>query len=145
MPRYDYECPGCGRGTEVTCRMSERPETVLCACGGAMGNVIRPTPNIFVKGADYEFKREHIVGNNGAVVGRTAEQQHAMYQRQIGEWKKAKDARKRSGKASKGGVEVIGVMPGEMVDSIGYQEGDKEAVVKDPIPFMKATGTYFGE
>ena len=36
-------------------------------------------------------------------------------------------------------------MPGEMADSIGEHEGDKEAVIKDPIPFLKKTGLYSGD
>ena len=42
MPSYDYECPSCGKVTEVIHKISESPE-VKCACGTVMKK--RFTPN----------------------------------------------------------------------------------------------------
>jgi hypothetical protein len=35
MPTYVFKC-GCGKTREVVCMISDRPEELLCGCGGAM-------------------------------------------------------------------------------------------------------------
>lgn len=146
MPRYDFECGACGNRAEHIFTMSSRPESVACPCGGVAANVITGTPNVFMRFSEYQFRRECVVGNNGKLVGRSAEQQHAGYEKQIGEYRTMHNRRKRGfgkGGAATNGFEVVGVMPGEMVDSIGQQEGDKEAVLKDPETFLRKTGLHF--
>jgi putative FmdB family regulatory protein len=148
MPRYDFVCGACSVRVEHIFAMSARPETLTCECGGEARHTIVGTPNVFMRGAPYEFRRDKVVGNNGALVGRSAEKQHRIYQQMHDQAKKANDRRKRGlGKhgASVEGLEVLGVMPGEMVDSIGQQEGDKEIVSKDPEYFLRKTGLHLGD
>lgn len=145
MPRYDFVCGACGVRAEHIFTMSARPDSLACACGGEARHVIVGTPYVFVRGAEYEFRRDCVVGNNGVLAGRTAEQQHRGYQQTIGQLKAAHQRRKRGLSkhgASVNGFEVVGVMPGEMADSIGQQEGDKEAVAKDPEFFLRKTGLH---
>lgn len=149
MPRYDFECGACGDRAEHIFAMSSRPDAVPCRLCGAMArNVITGTPNVFMRFTEVEFRRDKVVGNNGALVGRSAEAQHRGYQKAIGEFKKANDRRRRGVSkhgASVDGVRVLGVMPGEMVDSIGQQEGDKEAVTKDSEFYLRKTGLWMGD
>lgn len=142
MARYDFECD-CGRRLEHQCSMSERPESLPCDCGGRMVQVIKAVPYVYTRFAEYQFRPDSIVGNNGVLAGRDAQQQHEGYRKQIEALKTAHGRRSRSGSrhgCSVDGVRVAGVMPGEMADSIGQQEGDKEAVYKDPDYWFKATG-----
>lgn len=108
-----------------------------------MVQVIKSVPYCYTRFAEYQFRRDSIVGNNGVLAGRSAYQQHEGYRKQVEAIKTARNRRSRSlGKngSSVDGIRVAGVMPGEMADSIGQQEGDKEAVYKDPDYWFKATG-----
>ncbi len=148
MPRYDFECQGCGRRQERIFTMSSRPPAVPCACGLEAIQVILSVPESWVKNRPYEFRKDKIVGNNGKLAGRTAQQQHEGYRRHFdGIATKVKRLNRSGGRRSKdaGGFQYLGGMPGEMADSIGQQEGDKEAVAKDPVGFLKKTGLYVGE
>jgi putative FmdB family regulatory protein len=149
MPRYDYECESCGHRQEHACTMSARPDRIPCSCGKAARQIIAAVPYSFVRGAEYEFDPAKVVGNNGVLAGRSLEQQHAGYRKIFDALKTSKQRRKRSlgkgGDSVDGGIRILGYMPGEMVDSIGQQEGDKEAVAKDPEHFMRATGMWLGD
>ncbi len=127
--------------------MSARPSSVPCSCGAEAPQVIVPS-YAYVKDRPYEFDPKWVVGNNGKLAGRSAEQQHEGYRRHFDAIKTNIKRMNRSGsKRSKdaGGFQYLGGMPGEMADSIGQQEGDKEAVAKDPVGFLKKTGLYVGE
>ena len=148
MPTYEYECQSCGRQQEQWFSMASRPGSVPCSCGLEAVQVILTVPESFMRFRPYEFRRDKVVGNNGKKYGRTAEQQHEGYQRHFGNVRKNVRALKRSLSGSRhdaGGVRYLGGMPGEMADSIGQQEGDKQAVSKDPETWFKKTGMYIGE
>lgn len=47
MPRYDYECDFCGFIEEVTCKVDDRPDSIICPqCGGNLYRIIVGTQNI---------------------------------------------------------------------------------------------------
>lgn len=146
--RYDYLCESCGVLQEVTCSMSDRKDAVPCACGGTASQYFGNVPYAFMRFRPYEFNPAKVVGNNGAAFGRTADQQHARYKHYFESVKKQCKQRNRSlskNRFDEQGVRWMGGMPGEMVDSIGQQEGDPEVVSKDPEHFLKATGLHYEE
>jgi putative FmdB family regulatory protein len=148
MPTYDYECQKCGHQQEQWFSMADRPSSVPCPCGKKAIQVILEAPESFVRFRPYEFDPKKVVGNNGKSKGRSAAKQHEGYRRHFDGV--AKNVRRANRSASKsahsgGGFQYLGGMPGEMYDSIGQQEGDKEAVAKDPVSFLKKTGMYVGE
>jgi putative FmdB family regulatory protein len=148
MPTYEYLCDACGRHQEQWHTMPARPAKVPCPCGAEAPQAILTVPEAFMRHRDYAFDRTKIVGNNGARFGRNVEQQHAGYRKHMDAMHKRIRGLNRSMSKNRhdlGGIRYVGSMPGEMVDSIGYQEGDKEAVVKDPETFLKKTGLYVGE
>lgn len=148
VPTYDYQCLKCGARQEIRCSMSERMPSVACHCGGTAEQIIIAVPESFVRFRPYEFRRDKVVGNNGRLVGRSAEAQHEAYRRHYEGIRKNIKRLNRSGRRnafSTDGWQYLGGMPGEMADSIGQQEGDKQAVVKDPVTFLKKTGMYVGE
>lgn len=120
--------------------MAAMPDSIDCACGGCAARIIS-MPQAFVKDREYTFDPSARVINYGRYAGRSVEQQHRMYQRQIQEMHNLK----RQAKGSKKGIEWLGTMPGEMASTIGLQEGDPEAVAKDPVKFLKKTGLYAGD
>lgn len=148
MPTYEYECEGCGEQQEKWFSMSARPSYVPCSCGLQAKQVILSVPDSFVRFREYQFDPKKKVGNNGKKYGRTVEQQHAAYQKKFAQiHKNVREANRSLSKnrLSSNGIQYLGGMPGEMADSIGQQEGDKEAVAKDPGHFLKKTGLYVGE
>lgn len=142
MPRYDYECGTCGRREERVFSMADMPGSIPCPCGVDAPRVIDTLPESFVANREYVFDKRKNVRNFGYKYGRTDQQQHEHYRQYFDEIKK----RKRETRSSKKGLEMewVGGMPGEMVDSIGQHEGDPEAVLKDPVKFLKKTGLYDG-
>lgn len=142
MPTYEFECRECGVLHEHVCSFSSKPSQLDCSCGGQAESIISQNDNGgFVSNRDYEFGKENCVVNFGAEYGRSVQQQHAGYQKYFGELKQRKRQLKRQGGLNKG-LEWIGGMPGEMFDTIGLQEGDPEAVSKDPETFLKKTGMH---
>lgn len=140
--RYDFECEKCSLVFEHSCSMSERPESLPCQCGGEARQIIIAVPYSCVRFAPYEFDKSKNVRSNGALFGRTDEQQHEHYRRSFDMQRKlVAQERRKPGKDD--GFEYLGGMPGEMVDSIEEKEG-KEAVAKDPVTFLKQTGMYMG-
>lgn len=93
---------------------------------------------------EYRYDPRKSMGNNGAKVGRTPQQQHRGYER-IFETQRQLVQDKRAKGQEKDGFQYLGGMPGEMHDAICDQEGDKTVVQRDPIPFLKANGLYMGE
>ena len=145
MPTYEFECRACERVTEAVFSMSGKPDSVACSCGGRAVSIISRSAgsNSFVKDKPFEFDKSKNVMSFGRQFGRTDKQQHEVYANYIEDMKKAKRAAKSSGR--KQDIEWLGTMPGEMVDSIGQHEGDKEAVAKDPVSYLKKTGLYQGD
>lgn len=143
MPTYDYECSRCGRLDEQTFAITAMPQTVPCPCGHEAVRAFRRAPAFFAKNTEYVFDKAKCVMSNGRRFGRTDQQQHEIYRRTF-------DAMKRNQKKLKASkrkheIEWLGGMPGEMADSICEHEGDKQAVYKDPLPFLKKTGLYAGD
>ena len=143
MPRYDYGCEKCGHREERVFSMRDMPQGVPCPCGEWATRVIDSVPEAFVANRAYQFDRGKNVRSFGADYGRTDQQQHDHYRQYFDDIKKRKRALGTSKRKHE--IEWIGGMPGEMVDSIGMHEGDKEAVVKDPVSFLKKTGLYDGD
>lgn len=148
MPTYEFECQGCGLQQEKHFSMAARPSSVPCPCGLEAVQVILTVPEAFMRFRPYEFNAKTRVGNNGKKFGRSAEQQHDGYRKHYDGLHK--NIRRLNRMPSKrrldcGGFQYLGGMPGEMADSIGQQEGDKEAVVKDPETWLRKTGLYVGE
>ncbi len=143
MPRYDYGCETCGWREEKVFSMAAMPSTVPCPCGQEAVRVIDSVPEGFVTDREYIFDKGNCVQGFGKDYGRTDQQQHKHYQEYFGDIKRRK--RKLSASQRKNGLEWVGGMPGEMVDSIGLHEGDPEAVLKDPVKFLKKTGLYDGD
>tara|TARA_R110002126_G_scaffold291760_1_gene457031 strand:- start:22577 stop:22948 length:372 start_codon:yes stop_codon:yes gene_type:complete len=123
--------------------MADMPSTVECACGSDAVRVIDRAPESFVANREYTFDKGNCVQGFGKDYGRSDAEQHRHYEQYFGDIKKRK--RKLSSKQKDSGMEWIGGMPGEMVDSIGLHEGDPEAVLKDPKTFLKKTGLYDGD
>lgn len=144
--RYDYLCEGCGRVTEVTCPMAERPAQLDCQCGAVARQAILTVPQSFVRNRPYEFKADKTVRHFGHRFGRTEQQQHEGYRQRLDAQRKHVKQRKRSlSKESKNGFEYLGGAPMEMVHAVGRHEGDPEAFHKDPVTFLKKNDLYFGE
>ena len=143
MPRYDYQCTNCESLEERVFSMASMPQSVVCHCGSDSVGVITSAPQSFVANREYVFDKAKCVQGFGKDYGRTDAEQHRHYQEYFGDIKKRKA--KLSSKQKGQGLEWIGGMPGEMVDSIGLHEGDPEAVVKDPTTFLKKTGLYAGD
>lgn len=145
MPRYDYECRCCGHREEHFFSMADMPSTVACeACGQESPRSIS-VPESFVRNREYVFNPAKCVRSNGRLVGRSDQQQHELYRKWFDGMRTRQRDLKRSHSKNKHEIQWIGGMPGEMADSIGEHEGDKEAVYKDPIPFLKKTGLYAGD
>lgn len=128
--------------------MAEMPSTLSCQCGAEMHRVILEVPEAFMRFRPYEFRRDKVVGNNGKKFGRDVDQQHAGYERHFAQIKKNIGRMNRGFSKNRhdaGGFRYLGGMPGEMADSIAAQEGDKEAVSKDPETWLKKTGMWVGE
>ena len=126
--------------------MSSRPDAVECPECGASAVVVISQNRMpcYVKDSEYVFDPAARVVNFGKDYGRSVEQQHQHYKDYIKDIKDRKEALRSSGKKHRG-LEWIGTMPGEMADTIGMQEGDPEAVSKDPVTFLKKTGLYEGD
>ena len=142
--RYDYECQHCGRRQEISCSMSARTETVPCQCGLEAISIITAVPECFVRFREYQFDKAKNVGSSGRIYGRSDAEQHEHYKQAFDRQRSQAKAERRGFSKAKGQCEWIGGMPGEMVDSIGEHEGDPEAVIKDPVTFLKKTGLYAG-
>lgn len=145
MPTYEFECERCGRAEEGVFAMSSMPDSVPCPCGSAARRVVSLNRNaVFVKDRPYEFRQDRCVQSFGRKYGRANPlKQHDNYVRYFDDIKKRK--REISTSKNKHEMEWLGGMPGEMVDSISLHEGDKESVVKDPVKWLKKTGTYHGD
>ena len=76
--------------------------------------------------------------------GRSAKREERHYEKVIETQRSLVKERRKSGKERQDGWTFEGIMPAPMATSIGHKEGDIEAVLKDPVPFLKATGTYMG-
>lgn len=142
--RYDYECGSCGLVWEHSCPMSQRPDTLACKCGGTARQVILSVPHCHVKFGEYRYNKAKNVPSMGARFGRSPEQQHETYRRIFDAQRKQVAAERRS-LSKKDGVQYLGGMPAEMAMSIGEHENDPEAVMKDPVPFLKMNGLYMGD
>lgn len=143
MPLYDYECGTCGLREEKVFSMADMQSEIDCPCGQKAVRVIDSVPDSFVANREYVFDKGNCVQGFGKDFGRTDAQQHKHYQEYFAAIKKRKRSLTRNQK--KQGLEWVGGMPGEMVDSIGLHEGDPEAVVKDPKTFLKKTGLWEGD
>lgn len=143
MPTYAYKCGECGCRREIVSSMATRPETVTCECGKEAERAFDAMPHVAMVNSEYEFRPENRVVNFGKKYGRTAQQQHEHYREYFSDIKKRKRALQSSAKKHQG-LEWIGGMPGEMADTIGMQEGDPEAVAKDPETYLKKTGMWDG-
>lgn len=144
--RYDFECATCRIRWEITCRMSERPASLPCQCGGEAVQIITSVPEVMVKGVPYKFDPKKNVDNFGKSFGRTNEQQHEGYRQAFDMQRKLVHERKRSlSKKSDDDPVYLGGMPVEMVLSIGQKEGDPEIAFKDPEYFLKTNNLHMGE
>lgn len=144
MPRYDYTCEQCMRTEEVFSSFADfRPEIQCPACGGTAANRITGGAAAMVRGfAEYRFRPDKgIVGHSGYKRGRSAKTQERHYEQVLGAHQKMVKEKKSM---TKDGWEMLGTMPCEMHDSICNHEGDKNVVMQDPVPFLKATGTFTG-
>lgn len=143
MPTYDYKCGSCGSAFEQFARFADYKPQVACECGATAERLFVPTRDVVVKGiAEYRFNPTKNV-QVSKKWGRSARQEERNYEKVIETQRQLVKAKRAAGK-ERDGWEHLGTMPAPMVDSIGRHEGDKEAVLKDPIPFLKATGTYMG-
>jgi hypothetical protein len=124
--------------------MSERKSVLPCPCGGEAQQIITAVPEVLVRFRPYEFNKAKNVRSNGYHFGRTDEQQHEQYRRVVETQRKLVERRNRD-LGKKDGFEFLGVMPGEMADSIDENEGTKETVVRDPVTWLKKTGLYMGK
>lgn len=123
--------------------MASMPSTIDCPCGSQAGRVIDCVPESYVANREYTFDKGNCVQGFGKDYGRTDQQQHRHYESYFADIRSRK--RKLTAGQKKQGLEWVGGMPGEMVDSIGMHEGDPEAVLKDPVTFLKKTGLYDGD
>lgn len=144
MPTYDYRCPACGSAFERVSSFKDYQSLVGCECGQIAERVFTPNVNVVVKGmGEYKFDPRKCV-TTIPKYKRSAEREMIHNEKVISTQRELTKARRAAGR-EKDGHEFLGCMPATMADSIGLHEGDKEAVYKDPIPFLKATGTYMGK
>jgi putative FmdB family regulatory protein len=40
MPIYEFKCEECGQVSEIICRLSDKPRTLKCVCGGVADSFI---------------------------------------------------------------------------------------------------------
>lgn len=150
-----YHCK-CGKGTSLLVPQAQEPPALRCPCGAENRwtrisyapppEHVAAGPHVFVKGfasTEYRYDPRKSMGNNGAKFGRTPEQQHRNYERIFATQRKLVEERRAAGK--EGDWEYLGGMPGEMHDAICDQEGDKNIVQMDPVPFLKANGLFMGK
>lgn len=143
MPTYEFQCGDCGSHTEQVFSMSEMPDSVACGCGHRAGRVISSNSNVFVRNREYVFDKSKNVRSFARDFGVSDQKHHENYRKKFEGIKQRQKAMRAS--KHKHEIQWLGGMPGEMVDSIGLHEGDKEAVYKDPVTFLKKTGTYAGD
>jgi len=143
MPTYEFQCDGCGARAEQVFSIMEMPDSVACSCGRLAGRVLSSNANVFVKNREYVFDRAKNVRSFARDFGVSDQKHHENYRKKFEGIKQRQKALRTS--RHKDDIQWLGGMPGEMVDSIGQHEGDKEAVYKDPIAFLKKTGTYAGD
>lgn len=145
MPTYGYRCSACQSAFELFARFADYQERVPCACGETADRAYDFSGiDIAVRGmAEYAFdprKNARISGK----WGKSAQQCEKEYTRVVETERQLVKARRSAGR-EKDGCEWLGTMPALMHDSIAAKEGDKNAVLVDPVPFLKATGTYMGK
>lgn len=142
MPTYEYRCDACNSSFELFARFADYKSEQRCSCGGIAHSLISGGKTVLVKGmGEYKFDKRT---NAFTAKGRTAAREEKHYERVIETQRQLVKERRSSGKERKDGWIFEGVMPAPMATSIGVKEGDIEAVMKDPVPFLKATGTYMG-
>lgn len=142
--RYDFECGSCSRVWEHSCSMSERPDSLPCACGGEAKQIITSVPESFVRGREIQWDKSLCTPSFGRDFGRSDEQQFAMHQKVIGEQRKQAQAWNSGCSAKDKEFEFVGCAPMEAVLSFNTHVGDAEAAQKDPVDLYKRLGTYMG-
>lgn len=152
-----YAC-ACGKSTSIGYPSNIGPPALRCPCGQEntwkkircvdpeQRSPEQQAPYGFVKGFQYRYDPAKIVGNSGAKYGRSAYTQAQHYGRFYTQALKQERERQRSpSRANDDGWQWIGGMPGEMYESIVEHEGDKNVVLQDPVPFLKANDLYAGK
>lgn len=142
--RYDYECESCGAAIEHSCLMADRPDALVCQCGGNAARVFRSVPESFVRGRPFDFDPSKNLPSFGRQFGRTDAQQHAHYKEVIERKRNAVHADNRSHSRKDKEFEFIGVAPVESVLSFNRNVNDPEAAQTNPVEFHKRMGTYMG-
>lgn len=143
MPNYEYVCESCNRSFERFARFADYSPKLECECGAVATSIISGGKYAMVKGmGEYKFDPRY---NAPTYRGRRADREERHYEKIVETQRSIVKERRKSGKEKKDGWVFEGCMPAPMATSIGQKEGDIEAVFKDPIPFLKATGTYMGD
>lgn len=114
MPTYAYKCSSCEEEQEHWLTMSQRTDTMPCACGGVANQVFNWGGETLVKGGERPFKLDPLCVPVGWEHGNTdCAKQEARYAQMIGEARK--NARKNDKQAIKGGIRQIAKVPREIV------------------------------
>lgn len=143
MPTYRYSCGSCGTAFERFARFEDFKASLECGCGQQAEVTISGGAAPIVRGmGEYKFDPRK---NCRSFRGRSGKREEKHYEKVIETQRQLVKARRKAGKERDDGWTFEGIMPAPMAQSIGAHEGDIEAVMKDPVPFLKATGTYMGE
>jgi hypothetical protein len=104
------------------------------------------TPYFFVKGRPYEIRGENRVMPQGRHFGVSDAAHAAKHRERQRRFANEHHAFRRGHSKKKADQPVyLGTMSGEMVRSIGIQEGDPSAVLKNPVDFLRKTGRLVGK
>lgn len=112
MPRYDYQCADCGAIAEHTFRMADKPDHLICRCGGLATSLISDQIETIVRGNERPYKLDALCMPVGWEHGNTdADAQERAYAEIVRrERKQALEVDKR---AIKGGIRKIATQPRE--------------------------------
>lgn len=146
MPRYQFECDGCGHGQELTCSWSQRPSVLPCPeCGGTAEPVITGGQPPVVKGTDWQWDPKWCIPNIGRHVRSDAEQ-YRLHEQVVSHAKKqAAQARRDRGRRSDAQWEHVGKVPLEIYEGVVEHTKDKSVWQHDTENLLKKTGCWLGE
>lgn len=142
MITYAYECEACGSQFEIRASIKDDRSGIRCECGAVPEQLITGGRGIIISGVD-EYKCDPRT-NVSTFRGRSAKTEYKQYEKVIETQRQLVKARRKAGKEDEDGCVFEGIMPAPLHDSLARTTGDIESVLKDPIPFLKKTGTYMG-
>ena len=144
MITYPYRCGACGSEFAIRASIKDDRSGVRCECGAVPEQVITGGAHFVVRGmGEYKLnprKRQNTFRNRSAKVEERNYEKVVEAQRQL-----YKERKKAGAYKSDDAWTPVGIAPAPLVDAVNDTEGDKNAVLQDPIPFLKSNGLYMEE